>query len=354
MRRDWAAEFEQRCDRALAIINKNPGITKDRLEIKLGITRDTLDRLLTSLFTRGEIRLGCDRFSGKCSPITRTWAIDYEPGIKDSRLFQVAKAPQPCKVYIDPSVIAAPAPARRRIDDLPTATQWRESVKSTLTPTPKPAMTQPDPIADHLSKLAFAETQQTSSAKRSRFENRDRCRTAIAQMIESGIELNRHQLCKKAGIPINYFAGNPAMKKEYDAAIAQIVSSKSATPHEPVADLPKTVREETEDSALQHQIEELEQRNRELREQIQALQSQSTDDLVIQALREDEARLKATLKRIEEEARELEQEKKSAIARLHGVQQAIALRTGDVIQPVFEMVVPANGNGKHAVVGGVA
>ncbi|MDX2215475.1 MAG: DUF6262 family protein [Oculatellaceae cyanobacterium bins.114] len=314
--------------------------------MKLGCSRAITDRTLTHLFERGEIRLGCDRFSSKVHPEIRAWAIDYEPGVRDSKLFRAAKPPEPCKTYFDPSLISATPPQRNSV------------AKPKPSPT-KPAMTQPEPIIDRLSQFDVAtEPQLSHKAKSTADEIRKRVIEAIAALEKSGAKITLETIRKKAGVGrgVFYEAEFSDLKYRADHAIAQYrerikteAETKSATPPTPVAET-----KETEVWALRQKIAELEHRCRELES---TKPSADEKTAILKRIENHISTLRATLKRLEESRKQLDADEKACLLKLHALHELYELETGDRPPVDLEMVVanPSNGNGKHAIaVGGAA
>lgn len=375
------AELEQLRSVALAHINRSPGICQDRLAVALGMSaylsnqsgkcrmrrNRTVIRLLQIMVDAGEIWIAKDQFATDSDPLKCYPAGYIKP---KKKLFQCSdRASTECKVYFDPSVVGSPQPTQKCIDYIPTTVQWKSSKPSQQEePMKRNAQAIEDSVKEaiaHFQRLGkpFSQSAIIDRAKinygmlaaRSELLNLVKSAVAASQP-KDAIEahLQRHAATAKpeampveATEPVNNRSEERSDEAESPhfttapKAQALIQMVKQVTPEEVKAAIAPHVQE------LEAKVADLEQRNRELRQQLAA--AQPAYDGYLEGLKADEQHWRDTLQRIDEDMRQLEQDRASVISNLYAVQRLLATKTGEQPAIEFEIVVSTNGNGStHA------
>lgn len=108
--------------------------------------------------------------------------------------------------------------------------------------------------------------------------NRERVTAVIQEMVDSGRIIPRAQICRAAAVSGSYFSSNPDMHKVYEAALALLLQGRSAQLQSEQAEQPDqpVVTAPVEAIDPLQVITDLENRNRELRQQLAQLQEQKS------------------------------------------------------------------------------
>lgn len=195
---------------------------------------------------------------------------------------------------------------------------------------------QPNAIDQHLAK--HQPTEKLTPQRKAEI-SREKMNAALTDLIAEGKVFNLEAVCERAGLShgLIYTTKFADIKQRAQQAIAEL---KSATKPAKVAEmkLDRTVE-------LERQVAELEQRNRELRQQLAQARVEPGVDGYLKGLKADELHWRELLQSIDTELSQLQADREAAIKNLYAVQRLIATKTGE--EPALEMqiVVSANGNG---------
>lgn len=337
-------ELENLKSSAMAHIQLRGEMTYDSLCVALGKTawtktgtgrkqkrssNKTVLRLIDQLKSEGLIRTRMSNLDEQL----KIYPIDH----REKTLFQKSSRPLQVSVSVDPNIAGTWQPPIKPAKRVPTNSALedveREARKLSIKTEKEEEMS--DALTKHLGIHSQGKKDQRSPE-----EVRKAIEDSLNQLIESGKPFTQQDLTRLAKI------GNSTLYKHRDLQQKVSEASKNSRkdPVSPTTSLAvNPFQEHSELELLRSQIAQLQQQNRELQQQ-----SNSQDDLVA-LLRQEEAHWLATIKRIEQERKQLDEDERSAIANLYSCQRLLACKTGNSETPAMELVYVAPTNGNHAI-----